>query len=538
VENLPSRAPIKFAFVFGGLTVLGTIFASLYFAFRGRWQHGDSFLASAVIFALTVFPAPYLASRLNWLAPRISLRRSLLSALPLAFAPIAFFIGMAGWGDPQEHLIRRMLHASHREIPDHLVGTLILTGVILFGAVPVGSLCWIYVSAVTQKWRARMLLVLCVGCSLLSALFWVTLFAGTADRPVFVAALGLSVVFVAGCCFALAIRMNATSSGLSVSFRLASSLALAALLAGGSFVFAKSSPEKRFPTLSTRPLWTSAVASAGCQPAWGGPNSSAAANEIAFASDELLGMAFETNATPLPNNKWEYKSCVFTVAAATGAKIAQVSIDGGQPIINGSPDGQFRVLASGVWATYTADLKPIGEPKPLEKSNEGWTAAKWRNFHSDSHGKLLFDSESGTVVIAQFPGDMIYIHPLGSERVLVTGGRRFSLFRADGTLISTESFLREGVNFAALSVDHHRFAVAVYIWGVGDPSYLEEEKIVVYDADTGKAITSVLSDPLPQQQSWAALSPDGSLLAVGAQNSLRLFRLPPATSEAHPRSRD
>ena len=102
---------------------------------------------------------------------------------------------------------------------------------------------------------------------------------------------------------------------------------------------------------------------------------------------------------------------------------------------------------------------------------------------------------------------MIFIHPLGSERVLVTGGRQFSLFRSDGTLVSTETFTREGVNFAALSADHRRFAMAVYLWGVGDPSYLEEEKIIVYDADTGKAIVSVPSDPLPQQQSWAAISP-------------------------------
>ena len=108
----------------------------------------------------------------------------------------------------------------------------------------------------------------------------------------------------------------------------------------------------------------------------------------------------------------------------------------------------------------------------------------------------------------------------------MTGGRQFSLFRSDGTLVSTETFTREGVNFAALSADHRRFAMAVYLWGVGDPSYLEEEKIIVYDADTGKAIVSVPSDPLPQRQSWAAISPDGTLLAVGAQNTLRLFRLP------------
>ncbi len=76
----------------------------------------------------------------------------------------------------------------------------------------------------------------------------------------------------------------------------------------------------------------------------------------------------------------------------------------------------------------------------------------------------------------------------------MTAGRQFALFREDGTLVSTESFTREGVKFAALSADHRRFAIAVYLWGFGDPSYLEEEKIVVYDAETGKAIASVPSE--------------------------------------------
>ena len=78
-------------------------------------------------------------------------------------------------------------------------------------------------------------------------------------------------------------------------------------------------------------------------PAWGGPDSSAAANEIAFSTVEAaLGMAFETDAKPLPNNKWEYKSCVFTVNVKSGRQVAQISIDGNQPIINGSLDGNFR----------------------------------------------------------------------------------------------------------------------------------------------------------------------------------------------------
>ncbi len=527
MESLSKKTTLKFALLCGALTVLATFLASTSFGVRGLWRHGDAgILVSGVVFALLIFLGPFVAGRLNWLTEPISLRRCLLSALPLPFLPIAFFIGMAGWGDPQEHLIRRILHTTHREIPDHLVGSLIVAGLIGFGAAAVGLLCWVSISVLTGKWRARILLILAVGCAILSALFWVALFAVNERGPAFVASIGLTLLFVSGFLFALTIEMNVTSRGLSAIFRLATVAVLAALLGGGSFLIAKSSPEKRFPALAAGPVWKLDIVSTGCQPAYGGPNSYSAPNELAFAGDNFLGMAFGTTPTPLPNNKWEYRSCVFTLAAATGAKIARLSIDGNQPIINGNPDGRFEVLSKGFWTTYTADLKPVGASKPFEKSKEGWTAAKWRSFHSDSHGKLLFDGEAGTRVLAQFPGDMISIHPLGSEHVLVLGARQFSLFRVDGTFISTETFLREGVNFAALSADHNRFAMAVYLWGVGDPSYLEEEKIIVYDADTGKAVASVPSDPLPQQQSWAALSPDGTLLAVGAQSTLRLFRLP------------
>jgi hypothetical protein len=114
-------------------------------------------------------------------------------------------------------------------------------------------------------------------------------------------------------------------------------------------LIAKSVPEKRLPILGEGPLWTFDIASTGCRPAWGGPDSSAAANEIAFAANETLGMAFTTVATPLANNKWEYKSCIFTVNVKSGAQVAQTSIDGNQPMMRGTLDGNFKVAAAGLF---------------------------------------------------------------------------------------------------------------------------------------------------------------------------------------------
>jgi hypothetical protein len=484
------------------------------------------------MFAIPGFLGPYLAGKRNWLSPRLSLARSIASALPLLFVPIGFLLGMAGWGDFQEHLVRGILHATRKELPDHFVGVLIVAGIVIFGATAVASLIWISVSILTKKWRSRTLLILWTGCLLLAALFFAALARLQADGLAFIF-FGLLLVFFAGFLLALGIVMNATARGLSIAFRVSLVSVLVSLAGGMSILLARSVPEKRFPTLESGPLWTSNIASAECSPDWGGPNSSAAPNEIAFATKNLLGMAFETNATPLPQNKWAYKSCLLTMDALSGAKIAQLSIDGGQPIINGRTDGLFEVRTNGLSTTYAADLKQVGTPQEIEKPN-GWTAAKWHSFRSDSHGKLWFDQHGGTRLLAQLPCDLIYIHPLGEERVLVTGCRQFSLYRSDGSLLSTETFTREGANLAALSADHRRFALAVYLWGVGDPSYLEEEKIIVYDAETGNAIVAVPSEPLPRMQSWAALSPDGTLLAVGAQNTLRLFRLSLPIAEKQP----
>ena len=525
-EDLAVKSTVKFALLCGALTVLAAILGSLSFGLRGLSRLGDSaVLISGAVFAVPVFLGPYLASRKGWLISPVSLGRSLLAAFPLPFLPAAFFIGMVGWGDMQEHLIRKMLHATHRELPDQFVGVLIVAGIVVFGASAISSLIWISVSVLTKKWHGRTLLILWMSCAILSGLFWAALFALTSGGASFVT-VGLLLVFVSGFLFALAVEMNATSRGISLVFRFASAVVLLALIGGGSILIAKSVPENRFPKVEEGPVWTFDMASTGCHPAWGGPDSSAAANEIAFSTAEALGMAFETDAKPLPNNKWEYKSCIFTINVKSGMQVAQISIDGNQPIIDGSLDGNFRVSAGGFWTTYTPELKQVGEPEGEKKPTEGWTAAKWHNFRSDLSGKLWFEGDGGTKLLAQYPGGGVFIHPLGTERVLVTVGRQFSLFRSDGAQVSTESFTREGVKFAALSADHHRFAVAVYLWGVGDPSYLEEERIIVYDADTGKAIAAVPSEPLPRTQSWAALSPDGTLLAVGAQSTLRLFRLP------------
>jgi hypothetical protein len=147
-----------------------------------------------------------------------------------------------------------------------------------------------------------------------------------------------------------------------------------------------------------------------------------------------------------------------------------------------------------------------------------------KHFHMQSDGTLLYENGGKPRRIAHWGGSKP--RQLSDDRVLFTAGTQFLVFDGQGNLVGSQEFVRPRVNFAALSRDHRRFALAVYVWGFGDPSYLEEETIAVYDVDSLRPVFAVRSVPLPKEQSWAALSPDGSLLAVGAEHTLRLFRLP------------
>jgi hypothetical protein len=55
---------------------------------------------------------------------------------------------------------------------------------------------------------------------------------------------------------------------------------------------------------------------------------------------------------------------------------------------------------------------------------------------------------------------------------------------------------------------------------------LKSEHFVVYSVDTGESIAEVTPDELAEEQSWTALSPDGSMIVVGSPLKLTLFRLP------------
>src|SRR5262245_41959692 len=120
---------------------------------------------------------------------------------------------------------------------------------------------------------------------------------------------------------------------------------------------------------------------------------------------------------------------------------------------------------------FMVAILSLVEPREsIEPSKEHWTAAQWRNFRTESDGSLWYDGDSTPKLLGRYIPSGTSIHLLEPERVLIIAGKRFALFRSDGTQVLDESFAREGVHFAAVSADHRRFALSVYLWGVGDPS--------------------------------------------------------------------
>jgi len=254
IEGLPLKSTMKFALLCGVLNVIAAILCSLSFGIRVLSRGGDlGILISGVVFAVPVFLGPYLASRRGWLSSPVSIGRTVLAALPLPFLPVAFFVGMIGWGDMQEHLIRAVLHATHRELPDGIIGALIVVGIVVLGAAAISLLVWISVSLLTKRLHGQTLLILWTGCAILSGFFWATPFALNSGGTG-VVTVGLVLVFISGFLFALAVEMNATANGMSLVFRFASAVVLLALIGGGSVLIAKSVAARNYPVQEC-PFW-------------------------------------------------------------------------------------------------------------------------------------------------------------------------------------------------------------------------------------------------------------------------------------------
>jgi hypothetical protein len=515
---------LKFTLLTGVLALVVTATAAL---LLGKLSPGRFEAELFIIGALSLVPfslGSYLASKYRWLALDVTLKRSAFSSIPLVFSPIAFLLGMVGWGDIQEHWVRGFLHHVHRELPEHYVGLLVFGWFEGFGAIAVGFLIWVSISALTRLWKLKTLIVICAADLLVAYAIWLGALSLN-ERVAIHIAFTLVVFFCIGCLLALAIKLNITPQAVLISFRVAASGIVVGFLIVAGVLTAHSTPERQLPLLSVPPLWSADLAQYGCRPQFMELESA----QISFTGNQTLGITMSTSSTVLPDKKWKYQDCILSLDATNGHKIAQAATEGFRPIISGNTDGTFTVSAGGNTVFYDRNLveaRPALASGPSVKTETAPTAAHSGAFRSDQKGNLWFTRNGKEELLVHYPCGGAFIYTLSETRTLVLACARFSLFDASGKQLMEDGFVREGLKYAALSRDHRYFLLTAYLWEYGDPSYLEEEKILICDTETGRILAAIKSDPLPRQQSWLALSEDSSLLAVSAGSNIRVYRLP------------
>jgi hypothetical protein len=481
-------------------------------------------LLSGPIFAVPLFVGPYLAGRMGWLSSPLPAKWTLLAVLPMIVLPGVVAAGLL-FGEFPSWFILEMLHSAHRGVPGRIWDAMTSADFGVAGGVGAGVVLWICVSLLTRRWRGQMLATICFSFGILVGVL-VFIDSVLHVGHVLDVGLGLAVPTAAGFLYGLAISWNDSLPTVERCFRFAVSSFLLAIAGCGSVLLATSFQEQEFPVLPGGPLWSLDLASTGCSPEWRFVDPSAAAQKIAFAGNLTLGMALESVEFPIPDNMQKNTTCILTVDAKSGKLISKLVVDGKATKIVGNKDGSFQVEQSEVWTTYTAELERVGPPKGGEVSAEQWTNAHWRNFRSDESGKLWFEERGVTKLLAKFDSESVLIYPLGAERVLVIGGREFRLFRTDGGRVSGEQYTQDYLHFAAVSGDGSRFAISSPVVGNFLSACIPDERILVFDSKNGTAITSFRIVHMGFPQLPSVLSADGSFLAIGAQSSLRLYRLP------------
>jgi len=112
---------------------------------------------------------------------------------------------------------------------------------------------------------------------------------------------------------------------------------------------------------------------------------------------------------------------------------------------------------------------------------------------------------------------------LSDDLVLEPGCKSPLIVDTQGNLVKTLP-LKSDFSFAGVSQNGKRFALQVASFS-GMHS-LKQERFVVYSVETWEPVAEVTPDELAEEQSWTALSPDGSMIVVGSPLKLTLYHIP------------
>lgn len=112
---------------------------------------------------------------------------------------------------------------------------------------------------------------------------------------------------------------------------------------------------------------------------------------------------------------------------------------------------------------------------------------------------------------------------LRDDRILLASCKMARILDLQGNFLATIT-QPDSVAFAGVPQNGKRFALQVARFSSMHSA--TRERFVVYSLDTAKPLAEVLSEGLPEKQSWTAFSPDGTMFVVGSPQNLTLYRLP------------
>jgi len=181
----------------------------------------------------------------------------------------------------------------------------------------------------------------------------------------------------------------------------------------------------------------------------------------------------------------------------------------------GAADGYF-VVEDGLLISRQPNF-PVGPGVPKVNVNMGTNGrpASVEIVH-EGQSKSNFQTDCGNVIYSF----------VAKSTLAIIGCGKVSIIATNSHLLFSDVFNDAYLYFGGASRNGKRFVIAVSSWHPGDPPYLTDEWLVVYDVDRRGPIAAFRSAPLPYQQSQSALSENGHHVLIGTGEHVKLIELP------------
>lgn len=241
-------------------------------------------------------------------------------------------------------------------------------------------------------------------------------------------------------------------------------------------------------------------------------------------SDALAAVTFRKS--HLVGRDLEVDGHLITVSLATGSVVKTTQWRGpigvGPYVFCCTTDRQFYGYADTYLIVRDGEVVGRQEVSPVGPSTEKVTGRLGTNgrpstidiVHED-RSRSSFQTGCAGVVHDSF---------LSKDTLVITSDcSTLSVIGTDGHVFFSDVFPGAEVKFGGASKNGRRLILSVTVWHPGDPPYLMDEWLVVYDIQHRGPVFAVKSDPLPYMQSQSALSADGNRLLIGSGGHLKLL---------------